>query len=84
GAFPASTRGILQVQKAMEEVVIDAAVSGDYGTALQSFTINPIINSGKVAKDLLNEMLVANKDYLPQFKDVVAKLEAEGVVYHKK
>ena len=84
GAFPASTRGILQVQKAMEEVVIDAAVSGDYGTALQSFTINPIISSGKVAKDLLNEMLVANKDYLPQFKDVVAKLEAEGVVYHKK
>ena len=82
GAFPASTRGILQVQKAMEEVVIDAAVSGKYGTALQAFTINPLVTSGKVAKDLRDVMLVANKDYLPQFKETVKQLEASGVVYN--
>ena len=67
----------------MEEVVIEAAVTGDYGTALEAFTVNPIVPSGKVAKDCLDEMLVANKAYLPQFKDAIAKLEAEGVVYKK-
>ncbi|HCT63505.1 MAG TPA: 6-phospho-beta-glucosidase [Erysipelotrichaceae bacterium] len=83
GSFKPAARGILQVQKAMEEVVIDAAVTGDYGTALQAFTINPLINGGAKAKAMLNEMLVANKDYLPQFKSVIAELEAKGVTYEK-
>ena len=83
GSFKPAARGILQVQKAMEEVVIDAAVTGDYGTALQAFTINPLINGGVKAKAMLNEMLVANKDYLPQFKSVISELEAQGVTYEK-
>ncbi len=83
GSFKPAARGILQIQKAMEEVVIDAAVTGDYGTALQAFTINPLINGGAKAKTMLNEMLVANKDYLPQFKSVIAELEAQGVTYEK-
>ena len=83
GSFKPAARGILQVQKAMEEVVIDAAVTGDYGTALQAFTINPLINGGAKAKAMLNEMLVANKDYLPQFKSVISDLEAQGVTYEK-
>ncbi|HAO61316.1 MAG TPA: 6-phospho-beta-glucosidase [Erysipelotrichaceae bacterium] len=81
GSFPPATRGILQVQKAMEEVVIDAAVTGDYGKALQAFTVNPLIPSGAIARDLLNEMLVANKNYLPQFSAKIAELEAAGVTY---
>lgn len=84
GSFPPSVRGILQVQKAMEEVTIEAAITGDYGKALQAFTINPIITSGTIAKTLLDEMLVANKDYLPQFGEVIADLEANGVVYTPK
>ncbi len=83
GGFEPGARGILQVQKAMEEVVISAAVSGDYGTALEAFTVNPIVPSGKLAKDCLDEMLVANKNYLPQFKETITKLEAAGVVYKK-
>ena len=83
GSFKPAARGILQVQKAMEEVVIEAAVTGDYGAALQAFTINPLINGGTKAKLMLNEMLVANKDYLPQFKAKIAELEAEGVTYEK-
>ena len=82
GAFPSAARGQLQMMKAMEEVVIDAAVSGDYGRALQAFTINPLIRSGVKMKDMLNEMLVANKHYLPQFEDVIKRLEEEGVTYN--
>lgn len=75
GKFAPSARGPLQIQKAMEECVIEAAVTGNYGKALQAFTINPIITSGTIAKELLDEMLVANKKYLPQFKEKIEELE---------
>ncbi|HZJ87071.1 MAG TPA: 6-phospho-beta-glucosidase [Erysipelothrix sp.] len=83
GSFPAAARGQLQMMKAMEEVVIDAAVSGSYAKALQAFTINPLIEAGSDMRDMLNEMLVANKDYLPQFEEKIKELEAEGVTYTK-
>ncbi|CAM4244845.1 6-phospho-beta-glucosidase [Erysipelothrix inopinata] len=81
GTFPPAARGQLQLMKAMEETVIEAAVTGDYGKAVQAFTINPLIQSGNYTIDLLNEMLVAHKDHLPQFKETIEKLEAQGVKY---
>ena len=76
GPFKPAERGILQVMKAMEEVTIEAAVTGNYGTALQAFTLNPLVPSGNVARTILNEMLVAHKRHLPQFADVIAKIES--------
>jgi 6-phospho-beta-glucosidase len=67
GKFPPAQRGLLQVMKAMEELTIEAAVTGDYNTALQAFTLNPIVTSGDGAKELLDDMLEAHKEHLPQF-----------------
>lgn len=67
GKFPPAQRGLLQVMKAMEELTIEAAVTGDYETALQAFIANPLVTSGDVAKQLLDEMLEAHKDHLPHF-----------------
>jgi 6-phospho-beta-glucosidase len=75
GKFKPAQRGLLQVMKAMEELTIEAAVTGNYGTALQAFTLNPLVPSGKIAKTLLDEMLVAHKDHLPQFKEAILKIE---------
>lgn len=75
--FDPALRGMIQVMKAMEEVVISAAVTGNYNRALQAFTINPLIPSGKIAKDLLNEMLLAHKKHLPQFKETIEQLIIE-------
>jgi 6-phospho-beta-glucosidase len=61
GSFAPSARWPLQLQKAMEECIIEAAVTGNYGKALQAFTMNPLIPGGKIAKELLDEMLLANK-----------------------
>ncbi len=80
GSLAPAERGWLQVMKNMELVTIEAAVTGDYGTALQAFTINPMVRSGQTAVNILNELLVAHKDYLPQFAETIARLEAEGVV----
>ncbi len=67
GAFPPAQRGLLQVMKAMEELTVEAAVTGDYATALQAFTLNPLVTSGDIAKVMLDEMLEAHREYLPQF-----------------
>ncbi|MFD1900460.1 6-phospho-beta-glucosidase [Enterococcus termitis] len=68
GSFKPQERGLLQVMKSMEELTIEAAVTGDYGTLLQAFTMNPLITSGDVAKKVMDELLEAHKAYLPNFK----------------
>ncbi|MEI5991228.1 6-phospho-beta-glucosidase [Enterococcus termitis] len=67
GSFKPQERGLLQVMKSMEELTIEAAVTGDYGTLLQAFTMNPLITSGNVAKEVMDELLEAHKQYLPAF-----------------
>ena len=84
GKCPTAMRGWLQIMKAMEELTIEAAVSGDYGKALQAFTINPLVRGGSDAQAMMNEMLVANKKYLPQFALKIKELEAAGVTYDPK
>jgi 6-phospho-beta-glucosidase len=68
GKLPAAVNGLVQQIKSFEKMVIEAAVTGDYNTALVAMTINPLIASDKMAKVLLDEMLEAHKEYLPQFK----------------
>lgn len=75
GKLNSAARGQVQLMKAMEELTIEAAVKGDYDAALQAFTMNPLIPSGTIAKKLLDEMLLAHKDYLPQFKDVIKAID---------
>ena len=79
GDFDPSERGWLQIMKAMEECVIEAAVTGDYGMLVKAFQINPLVDHGQCAQDLLNEMLVANEKYLPNFHDKIEELKQAGV-----
>jgi 6-phospho-beta-glucosidase len=77
GDFKPAAKGMLQIMKAMELTTIEAAVTGDYGTALHAFTINPLVPSGNIARELLNEMLIAHKKHLPQFAEKIKELEAK-------
>ncbi|MDR4949006.1 6-phospho-beta-glucosidase [Neobacillus cucumis] len=67
GDLPVAVRGLVQQIKSFERVSAEAAVTGDYNTALLAMTINPLVPSDKVAKEILDEMLEAHKEYLPQF-----------------
>ena len=67
GSFPVQERGLLQLMKAMEQLTIEAAVTGDRGTLLQAFTINPLITSGEECQTIMEELLEAHKKYLPAF-----------------
>ncbi len=55
-----------------------SAVTGDYNTALQAFTINPMIRSGKTAQRIMDELFIAHKDHLPNFKETIERLEKKA------
>ncbi|MFC0273707.1 6-phospho-beta-glucosidase [Metabacillus herbersteinensis] len=67
GDLPVAVRGLVQQIKSFERVAIEAAVTGDYNTALLAMTINPLVASDRVGKEILDEMLEAHKNYLPSF-----------------
>lgn len=68
GELPVQVNGLIQQIKSFERMVVQAAVTGDYNTAMVAMTINPLVSSDKMAKVLLDELLEAHKEYLPKFK----------------
>src|SRR5699024_3876074 len=62
-----AVKGYIYQMKAFEELVIQAAVSGDYHDAYLSFTMTPIIGDDMAAKVMLDELLEAHNAYLLQF-----------------
>lgn len=74
--LPVFAQGLVGQIKSFERLAAEAAYTGDYNTALLAMVTNPLVASDKEGRLLLNEMLVAHKDYLPQFKDVIEKIEA--------
>jgi 6-phospho-beta-glucosidase len=74
GAFPLSIPtldegicGEIHLLKSFERLTIEAAIEGNYQKALHALTINPLTRSGKVLKEVLDQVLEENKDYLPNF-----------------
>lgn len=67
GDLPVQVRGLVQQIKSFERVAAEAAVTGDYNKAVLALTINPLVASDKIAKQIVDEMLEAHKEHLPQF-----------------
>lgn len=59
--------GLMQAVKAYERLTVRAAVSGSYDDALQALLVHPLIGDYPKAKGVLDEMLEANRQYLPAF-----------------
>ncbi|WP_021877841.1 6-phospho-beta-glucosidase [Paenibacillus sp. P22] len=66
-AVPAQAKGLIHAVKTYEALAIEAAVTGDRSLALQAMAHHPLVPSVAVAKELLAEMLEANRSYLPKF-----------------
>lgn len=67
GELPVAVNGLVQQIKSFERVASKAAVTGSYEDALLALTINPLVPSDEMAKIVLDELLEAHRDYLPQF-----------------
>lgn len=73
--LPIFAQGLAGQIKSFERLAAEAAYTGDYNIALLAMVTNPLISDDVRGRKLLNEMLLAHKDYLPQFKDVIEKIE---------
>ena len=67
GKLPDSIRTLCQQAKAWESATVKAAVSGSRRDAILAMLQNPLVPDYPTAVALVDEMLEAHKDYLPQF-----------------
>ncbi len=67
GAMPTHLNGLLQQVKAYETLAIEAAVEGNYDKALMALSLNPLVPDITIGQKILDDILVANEAYLPQF-----------------
>jgi len=67
GECPLVLKGILEKRFAWQELVVDAAVKGDRGLALQALMLDEMAIPPDDAEDMLDELLEASRDLLPQF-----------------
>ncbi|MBY7142280.1 6-phospho-beta-glucosidase [Virgibacillus sp. NKC19-3] len=67
GDLPVAARGLVQQIKSFERISAESAVTGDYTKAVLALTINPLTPSDATAKQIVDEMMEAHKEHLPQF-----------------
>ena len=73
--LPGHMMSKIYAAKEYEKLAVEAAVTGSYHTALEALVANPLIHSYYAAKAALDELLVAEKAFLPQFKEAIEALE---------
>ncbi|MDK2981009.1 MAG: 6-phospho-beta-glucosidase [Chloroflexota bacterium] len=67
GRLPESIRALCQQAKSWESATVKAAVSGSKRDAYLAMLQNPLVPDYTTAVKLVDEMLEAHKQYLPQF-----------------
>lgn len=67
GEIPSPAKGIVSMMKDYEAQIVKAAATGDYQALIAGFIFNPLCSSDNSGVELVKEMLLANKKYLPLF-----------------
>ena len=65
--IPKSVWGLVAAVKNYEQLAVEAAVKGDRKLALQALYAHPLVGQSEIANPMLEEMLEANRAFLPQF-----------------
>ena len=66
GEIPEFQRGMMEQQVSVEKLVVQAWAKGSYEKLWQAITLSKTVPSAKVAKDILDDLIVANKGYWPE------------------
>jgi len=72
GALPLGVLGTLQPHVINQELIAQAALEGSYKLALQAMVNDPLVGDLKIARSMLDELIEAHSDFLPQFRKRVA------------
>lgn len=75
GRLPTGVKPLVVEVKAFEKLCIEAALSGNYYKAYQALCINQLVASDDKAKLVLDDFLINNKEYLPEFAKRIDKIE---------
>ena len=68
GDLPPAIAAMMNLQLTIMDLNVEAAVTGDRQTALEGLMIDPLVPDPATAEKILDDMLVAQADLLPQFR----------------
>ena len=66
--IPLFQQGLMMQQLNSEKLLVEGAIEGSYEKVLKAFTLNKTVPSMTVAKEVLDDMIEANKGYWPELK----------------
>lgn len=68
GEIPIFQKGLMEQQVAVEKLVVEAWAEHSYQKLWQAITLSKTVPSAKVAKEILDDLIEANKDFWPELK----------------
>ncbi|QQK06914.1 6-phospho-alpha-glucosidase [Miniphocaeibacter halophilus] len=68
GNIPMFEQALMFQQVTVEKLLVEAYIEKSYQKLWQSFTLSKTIPSAKVAKDILDDLIEANRDYWPELQ----------------
>lgn len=68
GSIPRFQKGLMEQQAAVEKLCVDAWIEKSYHKMWQAITLSKTVPSARVAKEILDDLLEANKDFWPELK----------------
>ena len=66
GRIPQFQKGLMEQQVSVEKLVVEAWIEGSYQKLWQALTLSRTVPSAGVAKQILNDLIEANKEYWPE------------------
>ena len=66
--IPLFQQGLMMQQLNSEKLLVQGCIEGSYEKVLEAFTLNKTVPSIKVAKEILDDMIEANKGYWPELR----------------
>ena len=68
GKIPQFQKGLMQQQVSVEKLVVEAWIEKSYLKLWQAITLSKTVPSASVAKNILDDLIKANKEYWPELK----------------
>lgn len=68
GKIPQFQKGMMEQQVSVEKLVVEAWEEGSYQKLWQALTLSKMVPNGRVAKQILDDLIEANKEYWPELR----------------
>jgi len=66
GEIPRFQKGLMEQQVGVEKLVVEAWAEGSYQKLWQALTLSRIVPNARIAKQILDDLIEANKEYWPE------------------